>query len=260
MNADFAAALLDPALPCPPGLRTWNGSDPAARFAVHRNNVTTSLVDALADNLPVVQALVGIAFFRAMATLFVRRSPPRSPVLAHYGDEIPAFIERFEPARSVPYLADMVRLETARRRAFHAADAAPVAAADLQRALACGDRAGALRLGWHASVAVVASPFAIVSLWAAHQVDPVDDAVLAQVDPHVPETALILRDGLDVLVQRLPNGAAAFIASVRDGSDFATAANDGISVDAAFDLQGTLALLMRHGALVSVHLPRNSSE
>lgn len=45
----IAAALLDPAQPCPPGLTTWNGSDPAHRFAVYRNNVIVSLVDALAD-------------------------------------------------------------------------------------------------------------------------------------------------------------------------------------------------------------------
>lgn len=45
----FAQALLNPAQSCPPGLTTWNGSDPARRFAVYRNNVIVSLVDALAD-------------------------------------------------------------------------------------------------------------------------------------------------------------------------------------------------------------------
>ena len=44
----FAAALLDPDLPPPDRLIAWNGSDPARRFAVYRNNVVVSLVDALA--------------------------------------------------------------------------------------------------------------------------------------------------------------------------------------------------------------------
>ncbi|MBP8278840.1 MAG: putative DNA-binding domain-containing protein, partial [Propionivibrio sp.] len=35
----FAAALLDPDLAPPNGLIAWNGSDPARRFAVYRNNV-----------------------------------------------------------------------------------------------------------------------------------------------------------------------------------------------------------------------------
>jgi hypothetical protein len=35
----FANALRDRLAPCPAGLTTWNGSDPAARLAVYRNNV-----------------------------------------------------------------------------------------------------------------------------------------------------------------------------------------------------------------------------
>ncbi len=55
----FAQALLNPDLPCPGGLTSWNGSDPAQRFAVYRNNVMVSLIDALADSYPGLQELVG---------------------------------------------------------------------------------------------------------------------------------------------------------------------------------------------------------
>ena len=61
----FANALTDPAQPCPPGLISWNQSDVAQRFAVYRNNVMASLVDALADTFVVTQELVGPEFFRA---------------------------------------------------------------------------------------------------------------------------------------------------------------------------------------------------
>ncbi len=84
-QATFAAALLTPELPSPAGLRVWNGSDPAARLAVYRNNVVSSLIDAVADSFPVTQELVGEEFFRAMAAVFVRAHPPRSKVLTHYG-------------------------------------------------------------------------------------------------------------------------------------------------------------------------------
>mgnify|MGYP001390820627 CR=1 FL=1 len=43
----FAAALLDAERAVPSGLVAWNGSDPARRFAIYRNNVVVSLVDAL---------------------------------------------------------------------------------------------------------------------------------------------------------------------------------------------------------------------
>ena len=107
----IAAALLDPAHPCPPGLTAWNGSDPARRFAVYRNNVIVSLIDALADTFAVTQELVGEAFFRAMAREFAYANPPTSPLLAFYGDTLPDYIEHFPPAASVPYLADVARLD-----------------------------------------------------------------------------------------------------------------------------------------------------
>lgn len=84
-QAALAAALLDPRVSCPGGLRAWNGSDPDRRFAVHRNNVVSSLIEAMAETFPVVRALVGPEFFHAMAGVFVRQHPPRSRVLAHYG-------------------------------------------------------------------------------------------------------------------------------------------------------------------------------
>ena len=65
-QAAFARALLDPALPPPADVCAWNGSDPAARLAVYRNNVMVSLLGVLADTFPVTRELVGDAFFRAM--------------------------------------------------------------------------------------------------------------------------------------------------------------------------------------------------
>jgi hypothetical protein len=72
-------------------LIAWNGSDPARRFAVYRNNVVVSLIDALADTFPVTQELVGEDFFRAMAGVFVRHAPPTSALLAEYGEGFSGF-------------------------------------------------------------------------------------------------------------------------------------------------------------------------
>ena len=115
----FAAALLDAALPVPAGLVVWNGSDPTVRLAIHRNNVIISLVDALGETFAVVRQLVGAEFFAAMARCYVADQPPRSPVLAEYGESFAVWLAGFEPVRTVPYLTDMARLEFARVRAFH---------------------------------------------------------------------------------------------------------------------------------------------
>ena len=255
LQATFAAALLDPQAPCPPGLRAWNGSDPARRFAVHRNNVIASLVAALAETFPVVQALVGPEFFRALAALFVRRQPPRSPLLVRYGAGLPEFIEGFAPAADLPYLADVARLELARVESCHAADAAPLESATVAAALASGERIGELRLVLHPAVRLLASPFAIVSLWAAHQ----GNGELAEVDVFAAETALVVRPQDQVLVLRCDPGTAGFVACLQRGHDLAASAAQAAGGWPPFDLTATLSLLMAHGALTAITLPQENS-
>jgi len=249
-QSDFTAALFDPALPCPAGLRAWNGSDPAARFAVYRNNVVSGLIDALADTFPVVQALVGEEFFRAIASVFVRARPPQSKLLAFYGDELPAFIQAFEPARSVPYLADVARLELARVQAYHAMDAAPIDADCMQAALSKTERLPRLRLTLHPSARVVESSHALVSLWAAHQSDAAVN--LSAVDTGRPEQALVLRQGLDVVVVPLGPGATRFCAALLDGTPLGAAAGLALQEEARFDLSATLVALLNHDAVCAI--------
>ena len=254
-QASFAAALLTPELPCPAGLRAWNGSDPGVRLAVHRNNVVSSLIDAVAHTFPVTQELVGEAFFRAMAAVFVRQHPPRTRVLAHYGAEFADFIDGFEPARAVAYLADVARLERARVLAYHAADADPLTAERLGAAMSGGNDPGALQLVCHPSMSVVVSRHAIVSLWAAHQ----GEVDLSAVDPALPESALVVRPVLDVRVLRLPPGAARFVVALQAGACLADAAALAAGETADFDLPNLLAVLLQHGALTSVYFPGSRS-
>src|SRR5829696_7581086 len=127
----FSQALLDRARATPPGIRSVGGWPAERRFSVYRNNVFVSLTEALVTRFPVCHALVGDEFFRAMARGFIELSPPRSPVLMTYGDDFGDFIETFPPARSVPYLGDVARLEAALTLAYHAADATPLTADEL---------------------------------------------------------------------------------------------------------------------------------
>lgn len=254
--AAWAAALLDPGCPCPAGLRAWNGSDPAARLAVHRNNVIVSLVDALAETFPVVQQLVGEEFFRAMAAVFVRRAPPRSRVLAHYGQGFPSFIACFEPACSLPYLADVARVEAARVRACHAADAEPVSADAVRLALSSGERIGELRVVCHPSVSTLASPHAVVSLWAAHQGDGEVGDEVGAVDIDTPECAIVLRTGLEVVVLRAAPGMCAFVQALLQRRCLADAVAGALEAEPRFELVAALTQLLAHGAFASVHLPQ----
>jgi hypothetical protein len=243
----FFEALLDPERSHPDGLTTWNSSDPAVRFAVYRNNVVASLIDALADTFPVTQELVGEAFFRAMARLYVNLEPPRSRVLAFYGESSPLFIERFPPAASVPYLADIARLEMARVHAYHAADATVITDDAIMQAIADTNGLPDLLVGLHPSAALLRSRYAVGSLWAAHQ----GIADISTVDPTVAESVLIIRSGLDVSVIRLDEETSVFIDQLLQGTRLGAAIAHVTEIHPDFDVADPLALLIHHHAIIT---------
>lgn len=99
MNANqlarFAHALRRPGAPVD-GI--VNASDCLARrFDVHRNNVAVALIGALRAAFPALRRLLGIEYFDALAAAFASAHPPRSRLLLHFGDELPGFLEQFEP-------------------------------------------------------------------------------------------------------------------------------------------------------------------
>ena len=124
--ATFASALLDPTYATPAIVIGPAGKGAAKRYNIYRNNVTVSLINALAAVYPAVQRITGVEFFRAMARFHVRATPPRSPLLFEYGRDFPAFVETYEYTRRLPWLADVARIERAWLDAHHAGDAEPL--------------------------------------------------------------------------------------------------------------------------------------
>ena len=245
----FTAALLDPSIPTPAGLFAWNGSDPAVRFAVYRNNVVHSLVAVLGDTFPVVRALVGEEFFSAMARLFVAAHPPQSPLMHRYGAGLPDWMADFEPATALPSLPDVARLEWARLVAFHAADANAVEPATLMAVLQAPERLVVSSLLLHASFAVVRSAHPVVSLWSAHQLD--DDArdeQLARVPLHHGESALVFRRQDDALVLEVSDADAALAFALAQGLPLGEA--QGAYPEA--DLIRLLTLMLRHELVIGL--------
>jgi hypothetical protein len=247
----FARALLHADMGCPPGLRAHNGSDPAVRFNVHRNNIVASLVAAMSDTFPVTRQVVGDEFFEAMARVFIVEHPPTSPLLCDYGETFAAFVESFAPAAPVPYLADVARLEHSRVRAYHAADAAPLSREEIAARLSDPAALAGSQVEFHPSAHIVRSDFAIVSLWAAHQ----GHGDISRVDPFSPEAALVLREDGDAAVVCVPLPSAIFLCSLRDGATLAQSADEagraGAALGAPFDLSATLGILIRHRALTA---------
>ena len=138
------------------------------------------------------------------------------------------FIEGFEAAAPVPYLADVARIEMAWTRAYHAADAVPIGVEALAGIAA--EALPATRLARHPSAALIRSAYPAGSIWAAHHRD-----VLEPVGHARPETILIVRPDADVTVQVLPPQDAAFAEALLDGATLGEAAELAMAADAAFD-------------------------
>jgi hypothetical protein len=224
------------------------------RFRIHRNNVFASLISALRARYPVIERLVGEDFFEAAAGHFIEAHPPRSPVLIDYGDGFSAFLESFEPASALPYLADVARLEWLRHRAYHAADRKALGPPDL--AGAQSDRAFALTFEFHPSAALIVSPYPIVSIWETNA----HDAATRPIDPDLAgEGALVVRPDNDVLVVRLDEGELAFAAALAGGATLGTAAARG-AVFCSFNLAPALAKLVTAGAFCSFAFSSTSGD
>ncbi len=224
------------------------------RFDVYRNNVFSSLTDALAALYPVCQRLVGQTFFRAMARAYLQRPAPdalpRQASLIGFAPDFAGFLVSFEPARGVPYLPDVARLEYAWHRVYHAADATPVTAQDLQVVL---EREGAqaldgLRLALPAAHSLLMAPYAVSRIWEANQ--PANDGKLDVTTGDVAERLFVVRPGAQVEVRRLSPGAFSFVCAVDGGVTLGRAMISAFEAEPDADPQLIFAALLTAGSFV----------
>lgn len=237
----FARALIDPDKPVPPGITCARGAADATRFAVYRNNVFVGLTRALATRFPVTRRLVGDDFFAGMARAYAQRHKPATPVILDYGDDFPDFVESFEPARGVPYLADVARIEAAWTRAFHAADAAPLEA--LALATIALDALTQTTLARHPAASLIVSNHPAGSIWEANQHEAVRPVANWR-----PETVLVARPALDVAVHVLPARDAGFAAALLSGATLGAAAEAALAADTLSDFGAAAIGLVSLGA------------
>lgn len=240
----FRAALLDPAQPVPKGLLDGAGQPTQKRFDVYRNNVTVALIEALRAAFPVVRKLLGNANFDQLAPLYARAHPPKSPLMMHYGADMPPFLEGFAPLKHIGYLADVARLELAMRRAYHAADATPLEAARL--AEVDPDTLMASTLGLAPAVQCVPSPWPLFDIWRFNMQDG------AEKPRAQPQSVLITRADFDPLPHPLTAAETAWLSAIGTKATFSDAQDAAAALDPDFDLSPLLTVLLQHGALTTL--------
>jgi hypothetical protein len=237
LQRSFAEAVFSADAPIPATIRAASGAAGASRFGVYRNNVVSSLLNAIRARYPVVRKLLWDDAFDRAAFQYVTTQPPRSPVLLEYGDSFPQFLHTIGQGAAVDYLADIAALEAAHARAYHAADTRPVGA-DAFASLS-PDRLANMRLELHPSVVLLKSRFPVVSVWEANLSDNDNTITVWK-----PESALIVRPDLQVDVHRLPPGGYEFIAALMEHQTVGEAMAHGAEKVPDFDLAACLTTLI----------------
>lgn len=211
-QALLAAAVSRPGTPDPATLAGLVRASPA-RLAVYRNNALVPLVQALEETFPACRQLVGAGPWRTLLIDFVRRHPPRAPVLQDYGAELPDFLSETGAAKAHAALLDLVRLELRVVETWHAADGPLLDAADFARLLEHPDRLADLCFTVHPTATLMRSDHPVGSLWlAAHRAQSGPAAC-----PAGPETVLLTRPGWQVEVRLLAPAEATLLAQLVAG-------------------------------------------
>ncbi len=236
---DFTRAIADGAPEARPAALP---PDVAPRFRVYRNNYFHGLSASLRDAYPRTHRVVGDAFFMAMAREFLANNPPRSRTLVLFGEGFPAFIEQCPPASSVPYLADLARLERAALEALHEADAPCLQPQDLQ---ALGEGLVDHVFKPHPATRMVASAHPIVALWHANSAD---HAGSPQTIEGRAETALVTRPAFELKLQPLLGADKMFISGLIQGQSVAAAFEAATAHDADFDGATAWQITLTSGA------------
>lgn len=236
----FAHALFEPADVLPGPLT----AQPA--FAVYRNTVMKGCVDALEGNFPSVARLVGSDWFRAAAARYVAVQPPDDARLLLYGSGFADFLEAFEPARELPYLAGVARLDRCWSEAHAAADAAtdPGFFATLSP-----EALGATRIEPHPAARwcwFANQP--IFTLWSRNRTECADGD--AGEITWRGEGALLTRPDGAVVSRAASQADCAFLDACVGSAPLVDAAEAALRVRPDVDLANLLAGLLRAGALV----------
>ncbi len=141
------------------------------RLAVYRNNVVSSLSQALADIFPVCRQLVGEEFFAALSLEFIQQNLPSSPILSEYGAQFGKFITTFPPLASLPYLSEVAELEYALLSQTLKAEQAVLSTNEIQQQLAAMENPEQSYWSLADNITLWHSHYATGSLYLAHQPD-----------------------------------------------------------------------------------------
>lgn len=235
----FADALFSPDAVGPVAARLKGGEE---RLAIYRGNLVSTWDKTLSAAYPVIRQLVGAEFFGGLARAYGMAHPSDNADLNRFGAAFARFLESCEHVARFPYLPDMARLEWALHRAHFADDATAIGAADL----GTPDQLEASGFALHPACTLIASEWAVVQLWRAHQKRGVPfPEQMAE-----PSYALVARPKWNAELVAISAAAHAALGVLAAGQTFGEALDRAIEMDDDFDAGANLGEWLRLAVLV----------
>jgi hypothetical protein len=168
-----------------------------------------------------------------------------------YGADFAQCLESDGDLQAFPYLSDLARLEQQVRLSYHEADTLCLAADDLTQMPEHDLMQVVLRP--HPAMAVIASSYAIHSIYRANRSDRVEPVA----DASEPQAVLVTRPRLDVEMHRLSIADLIFVRALASALPLGEAANRAYGADQKFDLANAIALLLTSGAFQSIRTKKD---
>lgn len=239
-----------------PALQTSGARQPLALrgLQAYQANGLALAERALAAAYPVLAQLLGEETFAPLARHFWARHPPQRGDLAWWGGALAEFLQAAPQLADEPFLGDVARIEWALHQAASASDVPP----DWPSfsLLSGGDGAQAtLTLG--AGVALLASPYPVVSIVNAHLLGAPELAQAGELlSAGVGEHALVWRQGFKPRVRTSSAAEHALVSALQAGQLLAQALDAAADTDGAteFDFNGWLAGAVQTGLVTGAHL------
>ncbi len=245
-QAQVRGAIIDGTV-APLALILTGGVKSLERFAIHQRHYEASLLRALVEKFPAVVWLAGSPFVAAAARAFIRQHPPSAPCIAEYGETFPAYLGGRAEAQDIPWLRWVGELEWRLGHVSLALEHLPLPVAALAGIAPerLADRALALQPGLH----YLAAPW------------PVDELLKLFLSDSAPESYAL--DPEDIFLEvrgargafsmaRLNAATFTFRRSLAQGLSVASAAEQALDVDPAFDAGHGLVQLIAAGLATAI--------
>ena len=221
---------------------------PGQRAQVYRNSGILACVEALRSNNLRLAAVMGDAFFSALARDYADAEPPSTRSLVGYGVSLAHFIAAAESEHGLPWLADIARLDRGWLNAHLAPDADPLAPGAL--AEIDGSTLMVSTLTMHPSLNIIDIEWAVASLWTDLKSGelPNRQMHLACRSEHV----LFWRPEGEVRMRVLHPGEHAFLSSAMSQSPLGDACEAALAAEPSIDLSHLIAGAVSSGLFITI--------